>query len=268
MEVLREWSITWYAWLSQWGAKLSLPLIQLNEQIDIPILSAFILGMIASLSPCQVSTNSAAIAYISKDFQSRSLIVKQTLFFMIGKILMYSLIGISFIQLGLQMANVTESVPLLIWIRKLIGPFFILTGLYLLGLIQLKLSIGMEWRRIFLMQTRSTSFHHSNHRWKSSMGLGALLSCAFCPTLLWLFFGILIPMGTQTNEGILLPSVFAIGTLAPLLFFIAFIISSSKEISKQSEVKQRKIGKVVLRIAGIVFLLVGFNDTFIYWFIE
>lgn len=144
MDVLKEWSIAWYAWLSQLGAKFSLPLMQINDQINIPILSALLLGVLAALSPCQVTCNTAAMAYISRDVNERTRIIRNTLLFMLGRLSMYSIIGITVILLGIQMTAVTESIPVLVWIRKLLGPFFIITGLYFLGLISFRFSLGLK----------------------------------------------------------------------------------------------------------------------------
>jgi cytochrome c-type biogenesis protein len=262
MELIKEWSIAWYAWLSQWGAMLSLPLMQFNDQVNIPILSALLLGILAALSPCQVSCNTAAMAYISRDVNERTRIIRNTLLFMLGKLSMYSIIGIAVIVLGIQMAGVTESIPLLLWIRKLLGPFFIITGLYFLGLIQFRFSLGMKLSQKWKQKVKS-----SNH-WLAPFGLGSTLSLAFCPTLLWLFFGVLIPMGVGRTEGFVLPAIFALGTLLPLFIFVILLLTGSGEISRQSKERQRLFGKWTLKIAGVIFILVGLNDTFIYWFID
>lgn len=262
MDVLKEWSIAWYAWLSQLGAKFSLPLMQINDQINIPILSALLLGVLAALSPCQVTCNTAAMAYISRDVNERTRIIRNTLLFMLGRLSMYSIIGITVILLGIQMTAVTESIPVLVWIRKLLGPFFIITGLYFLGLISFRFSLGLK-----LSQKWKQKVKASNH-WLAPFGLGSTLSLAFCPTLLWLFFGVLVPIGVGRSEGFLLPAIFTLGTLLPLFVFVILLLTGSGVISRESKEKQRLFGKWTLKIAGVIFILVGLNDTFIYWFIE
>jgi hypothetical protein len=49
--------------------------------------------------------------------------------------------------------------------------------------------------------------------------LGAGLVFALCPTLFWLFFGVLIPLAIALTGGLVFSEVFALGTTLPLLFF-------------------------------------------------
>jgi cytochrome c biogenesis protein CcdA len=44
----------------------------LLENSNLPVLTAFILGLLTAVSPCPLATNITAIGFISKDIQSRN----------------------------------------------------------------------------------------------------------------------------------------------------------------------------------------------------
>ena len=42
------------------------------EGSDVPVLTAFILGLLTAVSPCPLATNITAIGFISKDIESKN----------------------------------------------------------------------------------------------------------------------------------------------------------------------------------------------------
>jgi cytochrome c-type biogenesis protein len=158
------------------------------------------------------------------------------------------------------MSSAYTTIPVILFVRKAIGPLLILAGLYFFGFLRFRASIGerfSDWLKSKIPQ---------NGTW-GAFGLGSAFALAFCPTLLWLFFGILVPLGVKTTGGVLLPSVFALGTVLPLLF-LAIILADGTDIFKKKYLKKmRSLNRVMTKIAGIIFILAGINDTFVYWFI-
>jgi cytochrome c-type biogenesis protein len=49
--------LEWYAWLSQLNAALSEPLTAWSQRLNIPVLTALLLGLSGSTAPCQLTTN-------------------------------------------------------------------------------------------------------------------------------------------------------------------------------------------------------------------
>ncbi|MED4925776.1 sulfite exporter TauE/SafE family protein, partial [Anoxybacillus geothermalis] len=86
----------------------------------------------------------------------------------------------------------------------------------------------------------------------------------FCPTMFVLFFVTLMPLVYSTSYGVLLPSVFAVGTSVPVIFFILILwyLGLSGAVMK----KGRRVGKLIQQTAGIVMVLLGVFDTITYWF--
>ena len=64
-----------------------------------------------------------------------------------------------------------------------------------------------------------------------SLLLGMLFALAFCPYSGVLFFGVLIPMVLKSNESLLLPPLFALGTGLPVIVFSFILAFSAKKIS-------------------------------------
>src|SRR5512135_1747318 len=112
-----------------------MPLSDLSYNIQIPFLAAFILGILGAFSPCQLSTNLAAFAFISRGVGDTKRVTSSAVSYLVGKALVYSLVGSAAILLGLQLAQV--SVPVVVVTRKALGPVLILLGLLMLGIIRL-----------------------------------------------------------------------------------------------------------------------------------
>jgi len=74
----------------------------------------------------------------------------------------------------------------------------------------------------------------------------------------------LMPVVITASYGIILPSVFGIGTSLPLLIviFLIWYFGASGGILKKS----RKTGFFVQKIAGTLILLIGILDMVMYWF--
>ncbi|RTH03425.1 cytochrome C biogenesis protein, partial [Thermus scotoductus] len=94
------------------------------------------------------------------------------------------------------------------------------------------------------------------------LALGGVYGLAFCPTLFWLFFGLLLPLALASPLGFLLPGVFALGTGLPLgLLLLLFARLGRGQALKG----MRHLGSALLRGAGGVFVVLGILDTVLYW---
>ncbi|MDC3418134.1 sulfite exporter TauE/SafE family protein [Aquibacillus salsiterrae] len=259
-ELLHDISLQWYTILTQWGTKVAAPILNITDQWNIPILTALLLGLAATTSPCQVTTNASALAFVSRDATNRKQTISQLIAFIVGKTLIYTLIGGVAIYLGVQLTTVNGNASFIIWIRKAIGPLMIVAGLYFLGFVRLRLSFGTNFSEMLKSKIPEGSPI-------GSFGFGVAFALAFCPTLVWLFFGLLVPLGIQTSGGILLPAIFALGTTVPLIFFVLILIDSSDMIKQKFFKKTKSLNNWLTKIAAIIFLLAGINDTFTYWFL-
>jgi cytochrome c biogenesis protein CcdA len=241
-----------YSLLSLISQFLSSPfVIMLNETKQLPLLAAFFLGLIGALAPCQLTGNISAITYYgNKSLQTK----KQWLdacFFILGKVVAFSCLGFAVWIIGREFQSALTSFFALF--RKLLGPFIILLGLFLFGIIKLNLL-----NRLSTLLPKFTM----GGIWGSFL-LGMSFSMAFCPTMFVLFFLTLMPMVLATSYGAILPTIFAIGTSLPLIVFLVILWFLGFEGSLMK--KSRKIGMVVQKAAGIFLMIMGILDTITYW---
>jgi cytochrome c-type biogenesis protein len=242
-----------YSFFSQISNLLSQPFLNIaHNTTTIPILSAFVLGIVGAMAPCQITSNLGAITLYSNQSLQKGIAWKELLLFILGKIIAFSGLGLIVWLMGKEIqSTLTLYFP---WLRKLIGPILILVGLYLLGLFKMYWNVTLfKVPERYLKKGKTGSF---------LMGFG--FSLAFCPTMFVLFFVTLMPLVYSTSYGVILPSIFAIGTSVPVIFFIFILwyLGFSGTLMK----KGRQAGSFVQKAAGIVMILLGILDTITYWF--
>jgi cytochrome c-type biogenesis protein len=72
-----------------------------------------------------------------------------------------------------------------------------------------------------------------------------------------------MPMVLSSNYGILLPSLFALGTSLPLIIVLIIIWMLGVDGSLLN--KSKKLGTAIQKTAGIFLILIGILDTITYW---
>ncbi|MDA3802633.1 MAG: aromatic aminobenezylarsenical efflux permease ArsG family transporter [Patescibacteria group bacterium] len=225
----------------------------INSLIDnqnIPILTAFLLGLLTSISPCPLATNITAVAYISKELKSAKNTLLNGLFYTLGRGVSYTILA-TLIFFGLSSFSISSIFQG--WGDKVLGPILIIIGLIMFDVIKINLKIGKgsndkvkEWL--------------SKKGYVGSLLLGMLFALAFCPYSGVLFFGALIPLVLSSTSSLLLPPVFALGTGLPIIIFSFLIAFSMKKVSKTFKAMQ-KIEKVMRYFVAGLFIAVGIYYT-------
>ncbi|MFE8694802.1 sulfite exporter TauE/SafE family protein [Cytobacillus sp. FJAT-53684] len=241
-----------YQLLNELSQLLSSPFLSMvNESKEIPLLGAFILGIIGALAPCQLTGNIGAITfYGNKSLQSKSQWA-EAIFFILGKITVFTVLGFFVWLLGKELQMMLPSYFSIF--RKLMGPLFVVMGLVLIGLIKLK------W--VTKLSAKLPSFKGKGKA--GSFLMGVAFSIAFCPTMFSLFFFGLMPLVLNASYGAILPPIFAIGTSIPLIIFlmVVYILGVDGTLIRKS----RKLGQYIQTAAGVILLLIGIMDTITYW---
>lgn len=246
-----------YSFLNELSVFLSQPFSAVAHSTNVLFISALFLGFVASMAPCQLSANLGAISY----FGHRGTHLKQAglefLFYLLGKIVVFTALGFLFWWLGERFT--TESIPLFVFARKLLGPLLILLGLFFIGWIQLPGNMGAK------LSNALENFSKRVGGNKGAFLLGAAFSLGFCPTMSWIFFGLLMPMVLEsgTASGLALTPIFAIGTAMPLLFFFGLFVGAG--LDRFMLKKARTWGQRVQVAAGVFLVLLGMVDTITYW---
>ena len=221
----------------------------INNLIDtynIPVLTAFLIGILTSISPCPLATNITAIAYISKDIKTPKNTLLNGFIYTLGRGISYTVLAI-LIYFGLSSFEISRIFQG--WGDKILGPVLILIGLIMFGVIKInwgRQSEGMEKLKEYL----------ASKGYLGSMLLGMLFALAFCPYSGVLFFGMLIPLVLQSKEALFLPLIFALGTGLPVIIFSFVVAFSIKHLSRAFSLVA-KIEKAMRYIVASIFMVTG-----------
>lgn len=222
----------------------------------VPVLTAFLLGLLTAISPCPLATNIAAVGYISKDVENPRRIFFNGLLYTLGRILAYTLLGavlIAVLREGASMFSLQKTISR--WGEMLIAPVLILIGLFML--------FGQR------LNLPKFGFSGSGERIGRRGGWGALLlgilfSLAFCPTSGIFYFGMLIPMSAAETGGYLLPAVFAVATGLPVVI-VAWVLAYSVAGLGTFYNRMQSVQKWLTRIVAFLFIAVGIYYSIIYF---
>ncbi|MDD4290364.1 MAG: aromatic aminobenezylarsenical efflux permease ArsG family transporter [Patescibacteria group bacterium] len=222
----------------------------LIDNYNIPILSAFLLGILTSISPCPLATNITAIAFISKDIRTPKHTILSGLFYTIGRGISYTLLAtlIYFGFSSFQISKIFQG-----WGDKVLGIILILLGLIMFGIIKINIKNNNQ-------TIEKTKLYLSNKGYLGSMALGVLFALAFCPYSGVLFFGILIPLILNSSFGLFLAPLFAIGTGLPVIIFSLLIAFSLQVVGRAFKIVQ-KIEKWLRYGVASIFILTGIYYT-------
>ncbi len=224
----------------------------LIDSYNIPLLTAFLLGILTSISPCPLATNITAIAYISKELKTVKNTLLNGLFYTLGRGISYTLLA-TLIYFGISSFSISSIFEG--WGDKILGPILIVIGLIMFGVIKIDINVKNE-------KIEKLKEYLSQKGYVGSMLLGILFALAFCPYSGVLFFGVLIPLVLNSTESLLLPPLFALGTGLPVIIFSFFIAFGMQKVSQAFHIVQ-KIEKLMRYLVGLVFMITGLYYVYI-----
>ncbi len=224
------------------------------ENTDLPILSAFILGLMTAISPCPLATNITAIGFIGKDIENRKRVFLNGVFYTLGRAISYTAIGLLFF-FGASQFEFSGFIQK--WGEKLLGPLLILIGVFMTGIISFQIP--------GLSMLNEKAENQARNGFVGALVLGIVFALAFCPYSGVLYFGLLIPMTISSVKGLFLPIIFAIATGIPVIIF-AWIISYSINSVGTIYNKIKVFETWFRRVVALLFIAVGCYLSFIYYF--
>jgi cytochrome c-type biogenesis protein len=218
----------------------------LIDQYNIPLLTAFVLGVMTSISPCPLATNITAIAYISKDIKTAKHTLVSGLIYTLGRGISYTLLAtlIFFGFSAFSIASIFQG-----WGDKVLGVVLILISLIMFGVI--RINFGSKSEKVEKMKIWLSTKGHIG-----TLLLGVLFALAFCPYSGVLFFGMLVPLVLSSSESLLLPPLFALGTGLPVIIFSIVLAFSVEKVGRIYGV-MGKVEKVMRYAVATVFLFSG-----------
>ena len=256
MPALTDVALALYSWANSVYRVLAEPINNLRLGVGVPAVGAFLLGLLAATAPCQLSTNAAAIAYFAKD-ATEGRAWRRALLFLSGKTAVYLILA----AVAVWVFGGTFNAPgaFFMGVRRVLGPLMILLGFAMLGYLRLRLGLPTQAAERLQQwaETRSGAV--------GDFSLGSAFGLAFCPTLFWLFFGLMLPSAVASSTGVLFPALFALGTGVPLLLMLALLgqFGSKREVVGG----MRRFNRALSVVAGVILLLAGLYDTLVYWLI-
>ncbi|MCA9143626.1 MAG: sulfite exporter TauE/SafE family protein [Planctomycetales bacterium] len=212
--------------------------------------SALWLGILTSISPCPLATNIAAISYVGRSVDRTALVLASSVFYTFGRIVAYAALG------AIIVASLLSAPGLSVWLQKylnlFLGPFLVLVGMVVLGLVELPAMSGVGMNRL--------QVHVEKWGLAGSGLLGLLFALSFCPVSAALFFGSLIPLAIAHESSVLLPAVYGVGTGIPVVVFAVMLVFGKKSLGKFFG-KVTGAEKWLRTITGVSVLLVGIYIT-------
>lgn len=222
----------------------------------VPVVTAFLLGLLTAISPCPLATNCMAVGYIAKDLGNRRRVFRNGLLYALGRVLAYTLLGAALIALlrgGAHLFALERAIGR--WGQLLLPPALMLFGLFMLLSNRLRLP--------------KFGFSGSGERFGRRGGWGALLlgmlfALAFCPTSGVFYFGMLIPMSATETGGYLLPAVFAAATGLPVVV-VAWLFAYGIAGVGTFFDRMRSVQRWLTRIVALLFFVLGVYYGILYY---
>ena len=110
-----------------------------------PFIAAMLLGLFINFDPC-VCGNISAVVFLSKDIGNRAKIVRNSILYMLGKVLSYLLLGIV-VEVAIYYATDIFLVRdvMATWGERFLGPILIIAGVLILGVGHHDRKYGSIW---------------------------------------------------------------------------------------------------------------------------
>jgi len=211
----------------------------LLDNCNLPVLTAFLLGILTSVSPCTFTTNVMVLGYIGRDMSGGRRVFANGLFYTLGRIVSYTVLGLI-------------CIPVL---KKGASTFFVQ-------------SLVSDYGGYILAPTLIVyGASESSKRLRGSFGafvLGLLFALAFCPISGVFYFGMLLPMAALEPGGYLYPVVFAVAS-GILVVLIAWIVAFGMSSLGRFYNRVNQFQKWLNLIVAVAFILAGIYYFVIYY---
>lgn len=213
---------------------------------NIPIVAAFFIGLMTAFSPCPLTTNITAVAYISRKIENSKHTILVGVVYTFGRMVTYAGLASLIVYVGLN----TQDIALFLqeYGEKILGPILLISGLVMLEVIQFNIGEGDFFK--------NSMEKLSDKGYFGGFLLGMLFALAFCPFSAVLYFGMLIPLALKTNDGLIIPSVFAIATGLPVIISSILLVKGVSKLGNMVN-KVQTIEKTVRRFVATLFVAVG-----------
>lgn len=205
------------------------------------------IGLTAAIAPCPLTTNLAAIGFLTRHVSSQRRVAWAAAAYTLGRIAAYVGVG-ALLHLGLSQAPQVSY-----WLQEempnYLAPILLIVGLVMPDCIPFT-SIGGK-------PGAATAEKLGNGGMGGAFLLGVLFALALCPPSAALFFGVALPVAAQSGMGAWPGiSLFGPGTALPVAAFALLLTCSVNKAAKAMQCLPR-IQLICKYVAGGALLLLG-----------
>lgn len=217
----------------------------LLQSADFPLLTAFALGVLVALNPCQLAISVSALAYEYRNGKH----LLDGIIYAFGRTITYTLLGwVTMCLIG--GGNNIEGLQKVLSKAEMFVPYILIAiGIYLIY----------------------RAFHHHHHDGENchnsgriikrngplgSLMLGMTLAFAFCPESAIFYFGMMIPLSISSSVGALVPLVFGLAANIPVVVMAWLMnkaVNGAERLSRGFEHFQQWLNG----ITGLLFIAIA-----------
>jgi len=211
------------------------------------IISAFIIGLLVALNPCQLAINLSALTYLNNRSDRQHPLMSKGVLYIIGRSITYSILGIILSILIQQGMNIKGVQSLMSKGEDILPYLLIIIGVYLI------------YRMFRHHDHHGEECHSCGETIKRSGPLGALalglmLAMAFCPETAIMYFGMLLPLSVANAFGWIAPMAFALGAALPVIA-MTYLFSKAAEKARGFEATFKHFQQWANGIFGLAFIV-------------
>ncbi len=179
------------------------------------IVTAFVMGLLVALNPCQIAINLSALTFIEQRVSTSRQRQLDCLIYTLGKALAYTLLGFAVSMAAYYGKAGSES-----WLNRH-GDIFS-TVEAIIPFILAAAGIYMFYRAFHHHDHHGESCHNSGRimrsAFRSSFAVGFLLAFAFCPESIIMFLSVFIPKATIGETSTAIPVLSFLATSLAFAF--------------------------------------------------
>ena len=217
----------------------------LLQSADLPLLTAFVLGLLVALNPCQLAISVSALAYEYRNGKR----LLDGLVYALGRTITYTVMGWVTMCLIGGGANVVGLQQVLSKAEVILPYVLIALGLYML------------YRAFHRHHHHGDNCHNSGRIIKrngplGSLVLGMTLAFAFCPESAIFYFGMMIPLSISSSVGAIVPLVFGLSASIPVVaiaWMMNKAVNGAERLSRGFEYFQQGLNGVT----GLLFIAIA-----------
>ena len=220
---------------------------EMMQSADLPLLTAFLLGLVVALNPCQLGINISALTYLAEDDTHQYRFLVRGVLYSLGRMMTYAVLGwvlMVVVSSGMKIDGLQQ---VLSKAEDVVPYVLIVFALFF-------------FYRAFRRHHHHDSCHHSKqmiqaHGRLGAFVLGLLLAFAFCPESAVFFFGMMLPLSVSTPYGWLVPLLFSMAAIVPVFVMVYFVRLTMMSGARRFEHKMEVFQTMVNIVSAIVFTM-------------